>query len=388
MALVVQGTAARQGNANTVFYPLATKQRAGGAAAFHDTTGGNNSVPGQSGFNAGTGYDQATGLGSVDTSVLVSHWSDGNIVPTFHLAASTHYLSVTAGSNTSVNNSVTLSVTVSGGFNAAVAFSVIGLPPGVTAAFTPATLSAPGSGSSVLKLTATSATKPGVYSATAAATSGSSKQTLSLAVTVMPGPTFTLASSETSISLAAGASKSLTLTTTPTSTFNAAITLAVTGLPAGMTVQILPSSVVAAPGTGAPVVTFSASSKVAAKSYSITLTATGGGVTQKQTLTVNVGASSLASTANAVTVSSTAKGTLRFTTVPLRGLSSPITFGVSGLPTGVTASFTPRTAARGSGSSTLTLTKRPGAAVGTSHFTVTATGESLSQTTSITLTVK
>ena len=52
MALVVQHSAARQGNANTTFYSLASKQRAGGASVFHDITSGNNSVPGQAGFTA------------------------------------------------------------------------------------------------------------------------------------------------------------------------------------------------------------------------------------------------------------------------------------------------------------------------------------------------
>src|SRR5216684_3392084 len=157
MALVVQHAAARQGNANTVFYSLAAKQRAGGASVFHDITSGNNSVPGQTGFNAAVGYDQATGLGSVDASVLVGHWSDARIVPAFQAALSVNSLSVTAGSNSSIG----LSVTISGGFSAAVSLSITGLPAGVSAAFTPASISAPGSGSSVLKLTATSSAKPG-----------------------------------------------------------------------------------------------------------------------------------------------------------------------------------------------------------------------------------
>ena len=33
--------------------------------------------PEYSGFSSGTGYDEATGLGSVDASVLVNHWSAG-----------------------------------------------------------------------------------------------------------------------------------------------------------------------------------------------------------------------------------------------------------------------------------------------------------------------
>ena len=181
MALVVQHAAARQGNANTVFYSLAGKQRAGGAAVFHDVIKGNNSVPGQAGFPATIGYDQATGLGSVDGSVLVNHWSDARVVPAFLAAASVNALSVTAGSN----SSLTFNVTVSGGFDAAVAFSVGGLPSGVTAVFKPVTLSAPGAGSSGLKLAVSSKVKAGAYSVTVSATSGSTKQQMPVLVTVV-----------------------------------------------------------------------------------------------------------------------------------------------------------------------------------------------------------
>ncbi len=181
MALVVQHTAARQGNANTAFYSLASKQRVGGASVFHDITKGNNSVPGQAGFNATAGYDQATGLGSIDGSVLVNHWSDVSVVPAFQATPSASALSVTAG----LNNSLTLNVTVSGGFDAAVAFSMTGLPSGVSAVFTPVTLPAPGSGKSVLKLTASSSAKAGVYSVTVSATSGSARQQMAISVTVV-----------------------------------------------------------------------------------------------------------------------------------------------------------------------------------------------------------
>jgi pseudomonalisin len=185
MALVVQHAAARQGNANTVFYSLASKQQAGGASVFHDITQGNNSVPGLTGFNATVGYDQATGLGSVDASVLVNHWSDASVQPAFQATPSANFLSVTAGSNISSNNSITFNATVSGGFDAAVVFSVTGLPSGVTAVFTPATLSAPGSGRSVLKLTASSSAKAGVYSVTVSATSGSTRQQMPISVVIV-----------------------------------------------------------------------------------------------------------------------------------------------------------------------------------------------------------
>jgi pseudomonalisin len=183
MALVVQHTAARQGNANTAFYALASRQRAGGASVFHDITAGNNSVPGQTGFNATVGYDQATGLGSIDASVMVNHWSDATPPPpaAFHAALSATSVPVTAGSN----KSITVDITVSGGFNAAIAFSVTGLPSGVSAAFSPVALLAPGSGSSVLKITAASSAKAGTYTVTvSAASSGSVTQKMALALTI------------------------------------------------------------------------------------------------------------------------------------------------------------------------------------------------------------
>jgi pseudomonalisin len=385
MALVVQHAAARQGNANAVFYPLATKQAAGGASIFHDITSGNNSVPGVTGFNATTGYDQATGLGSVDASVLVNHWSDGISVPSFQLTFSASSVSLAPGSN----DSVTLSVMVSGGFKAAVAFSVTGLPSGVIAAFTPTSLASPGSGSSVLKLTASISAAAGVYSATISATSGSVKQQKVLSITVSPAPTFTLAASATSVSVAAGASKGLTLTTKPNSTFNAAITLTVTGLPTGLTAQFSPSNVVAAPGSRATTVTFSAASSLAPNAYSVMVTAMGGGIPQKQTLTVNVSGFSLTASAASVTVSSSAKGTVKFTTAALGGFNSAVALSVLGLPPGVTAGFSPQmVSSPGNGVSTLTLTKGTSAKTANSSLTVEATGTPVTKTKELTLTVK
>ena len=97
MALVVQkqgGTG--QGNANPRFYQLGNAQYgSAGTAVFHDVTTGNNSVPSVTGFSAGTGYDLATGLGTVDANALVNAWA----VPS---------VAVTATTSTSVNVSGTV----------------------------------------------------------------------------------------------------------------------------------------------------------------------------------------------------------------------------------------------------------------------------------------
>jgi pseudomonalisin len=171
MALVVENRGARQGNPNAVFYSLANDQRFGGAAVFHDVTAGNNSVPGVSGFSAVKGYDLASGLGSVDASVLVNHWKDAAGPAAIHLSLSSGALTVTPGG-------------ASEGFNAPVTLAVKGLPSGISATAVPASLAAPGAGTSVLTLTATKKAAAGRYTVTVAATEGSVTQDAAVSLTV------------------------------------------------------------------------------------------------------------------------------------------------------------------------------------------------------------
>jgi len=84
VAILDQKTGVRQGNINPTLYALA----ASATNPFHDITSGNNMVPcqvgttdctsGTYGYNAGTGYDLVTGLGTIDATVLVNNWSAGN----------------------------------------------------------------------------------------------------------------------------------------------------------------------------------------------------------------------------------------------------------------------------------------------------------------------
>ena len=75
MALVNQKMSGQpQGVANYVFYRLAKV-----SGIFHDTVKGNNKVPDPNGqytvgYDAGKGYDVATGLGSMDVTALVNNW--------------------------------------------------------------------------------------------------------------------------------------------------------------------------------------------------------------------------------------------------------------------------------------------------------------------------
>ena len=88
MALVEQRRGEFQGLANFNFYQLAAGEDFSSCNSslltnplqptnciFQDTTAGNNSVPGLTGFNAVPGFDLATGLGSVNATELVENWN-------------------------------------------------------------------------------------------------------------------------------------------------------------------------------------------------------------------------------------------------------------------------------------------------------------------------
>jgi len=83
VALLNQWTGSRQGNLNPGLYQLASLS----PIAFHDIWEGNNFVPcsagssdcpplGSMGYQAGFGYDQVTGLGSIDAYNLITEWGE------------------------------------------------------------------------------------------------------------------------------------------------------------------------------------------------------------------------------------------------------------------------------------------------------------------------
>jgi len=185
MALIVQKTGQRQGNANGRFYQLANAQYgSSGVAVFHDIASGSNSVPGVTGYAGTFGYDLATGLGSVDAATLVNNW-----VPDFAVSAVPLSLSVPQGSSGTSG----ITTTVSGNFNTAVALSVSGLPAGATATFTPSSIVAPGAGSSAMTITAGSAAAAGTSPLTIIATGGGTTHTATVNLTIVQ--VFTITSS-------------------------------------------------------------------------------------------------------------------------------------------------------------------------------------------------
>lgn len=131
IALVNQKENSSQGNVNSALYGLFSIA----SSAFHDVTTGNNKVSctsgttdcssGTLGYSAGTGYDQVTGIGSIDAYNLVTAWPAGSgttAAPDFALLLSPASLSITRGSS----RTTTASITAANSFSGAVSLSCSG----------------------------------------------------------------------------------------------------------------------------------------------------------------------------------------------------------------------------------------------------------------------
>src|SRR5271169_1801993 len=128
---------------------------------FHDITSGSN------GYSATTGYDLATGWGSPNGSGLINSLTGSSTSPGFSLSASPTSVSVAqGGSGTS-----TITSTVTGGFDSAIALTATGQPSGVTVGFSPTSIT--GAGSSTMTMTVGSSTAVGTYTIKVTGTSGS-----------------------------------------------------------------------------------------------------------------------------------------------------------------------------------------------------------------------
>lgn len=98
----------------------------------------------------------------------------------FSMSASPAALSLAQGSS----GTSTISTSISGSFNSAVALSASGLPSGATASFSPTSIAAPGSGSSTLTISAGSTTATGGYTVTITGTGGGKTHTTTVGLTV------------------------------------------------------------------------------------------------------------------------------------------------------------------------------------------------------------
>jgi Bacterial Ig domain len=100
--------------------------------------------------------------------------------PDFTLAVTPAAVSAAQGGS----GTATVSTTVSGGFNSAVALQASGQPAGVTVGFTPASIAAPGAGNSTMTLSASPSATPGTSTVTVTGSGGGKTHSATLSLTV------------------------------------------------------------------------------------------------------------------------------------------------------------------------------------------------------------
>ena len=349
-----------------------------GASIYYTTNG---STP----TSSSTPYSTSIAVSTTTTIEAIAITSSGSsavsvgtftIQPggSFTLSPATAGLTIVDGQ--SATDSV--AVTPQNGFTGTVNFAVGGLPNGATAVFSP-TSSATGT---TLSLAVASTTVPGIYPLTVTGTSGSVTAAASVTLTVAAPPSFTLASGLSSLSITQGQIGTDGVTVTALHGFTGAVTFSVSGLPNGTNSGFAPAS-----SSSFSLLGILVGSTTTPGSYPLTITGTSGGLTASASLTLVVSAApsfSLGAAATSLNLAQGASGTDAISVTGSNGFTGSVGFSVSGLPTGITATFAPTSSASGT---TLSLAVASTAAAGTYPLTITGISGNLSTTVKVSLAI-
>jgi hypothetical protein len=342
LAMVEQKTGSRLGQAAQELYALYNGSHA--ASVFHDVVTGNNSVPCvsgtpncaldsesdyfETGYNALTGYDLASGLGSVDATQLVNYWNSS-----IGSAAATVTVNATPNPAT-IAQSVTVTISVSGssgtptgtvvltsgsynsgaktlGSSGCTAASCVITVPADSLAVGTDTLTVTYSGDTTYATTTNSSTTVTVTGLTASVsvipspTSINSNQILTVSGTVTCTGTCTGSTTPTgTVTLTGGGYNSGAQTlsnsgsysfTIPYNTFGASGSVTLTAMYSGNSTYSSASHSVTVPVTYVAVltptvtVTPTSGSVDSSQTYNVTITVTGSGVTPTGTVTLTSG---------------------------------------------------------------------------------------------------
>jgi hypothetical protein len=195
---------------------------------------------------------------------------------------------------------------------------------------------------------------------------------------------FSLTASPASLTVTQGSSGSSTITVNPINGFTGAVSLAASGMPAGVTASFNPAST-----TSTSTLTLTASGTATTGTATVTVTGTSGATSHTTTITLTVNAPAqpnftLSASPSSLSVTQGNSGSSTVTVNPVNGFTGTVSLSASGLPAGVTASFNPTSTAT---TSTVTFTVSSTATVGTANITITGTSGTLTHTATISLTI-
>ena len=223
-------------------------------------------------------YTQQTATGG-NVAIQAASLSNGTAAPDFSVSVTPASQSVAAG-----NGAVyTVSVVALNGFSGSTGFTVAGLPAGLSASFSPATVT--NTGSSTMTVNAPAGTSPGTYPFTVTAFSGALSHTTNVSLTVTAPADFTVNSNPLTRSVAAGGSAPYTLTVAALNGFAGNVAFGVTGLPSGITAGFNPATVT---GGGNSVLTLTSTAGTVPGTYPLVVTAGSGGLSHTVNITLTV----------------------------------------------------------------------------------------------------
>jgi subtilase family serine protease len=266
------------GFANPTFYQLGT----GGSHAtyFEDITSGSNGY-----YSAGTGYDNASGLGSFHGNNLI-----GALAPA-PVPVITSALSKSGTVGTAFSYTITAS-------NSPTSYNASGLPSGLSV----------NTSNGVISGTPSAA---GTVSATISATNAGGTGSATLVFTINPPPPVINSSLTASGTAGAAFSYSITATNSPTS-------YSASGLPSGLSVNTSNGVISGTPAS--------------AGSASVTIRATNAGGTGSATLSLTIGNPPAPVVTSALSASGTAGSAFNYSITASNG---PTSYSASGLPSGL-----------------------------------------------------
>jgi len=283
--ITLSGTANDNSRINTMDYqlngagPVVVAPPAGGNGTWTTTipspVSGNNTVTVHA-------YDPA---GNVATQTVTFTYA----APTFTVAASP---STAQSGPVGQTFNYTITAAPQNSFTGNVAFSAISVPSGMNAVFAPSTVSiGPANSTSNLILT-TTGLNPGDYTVTVTGTSGARAISVPLTISLTTPPDFTLSASPNTPApnIVAGNGGSYTVSVSANTTFDGTISLSSSGLPAGVTGSISPSSVSLAPNGSQSGIQFTIATQATTVpgNYSLTITGASGSLSHAITVPLNI----------------------------------------------------------------------------------------------------
>lgn len=336
--------------------------------------------------------------GSTNLKLTVQASGPPALAGDFTFTADPAALTIVAGGT----GQITLSATAVDGFNAPIAVALTGLPAGVTSAPSTITLSA-GTPQSVTLSVDKSAAAVTAATLTFTATSGSLSHTAATALTVgsitpppPATPDFTISANPSSLTVTSGSTGNALVSIGAVNGFNGPVNVALTGLPLGVTVSPLNSTV----SVGTPqAVTFAVAPGTYSPPSVITITGTftdpsgkTAAISHHANLVLNIVAPppvpdfSLDLAPTSLTVAQGASSTTSISLTGINGFVGTATITPGTLPAGVT--ITPSSTSLTAGTpQTLTVSVDATAATGTSTILLNGVSGSLTHAVGLTLTI-